>query len=78
MTSSISEGLRPASERAFLHGSTVLSTRSNTISSNFALVKLKFKCFGPDASAVTNGRLMSVCLEVDNSFFAASPASLSL
>ena len=30
------------------------------------------RCFGPDASAVMNGRLISVCVEDDSSFLAFS------
>ena len=78
ITSSISSGFKPASLNAFLHGSTVLSTKSDTNSSNFALVRVKFKCLGPEASAVINGKLISVCLELDNSCLAASAASFNL
>ena len=78
ITSWMSEVDRPASLSAFMHGSTVLSTRSATNSSNLARVSVKFRCLGPDESAVTKGRLISVCLELDNSFFAASAASLNL
>ena len=61
-----------------MHGPTVLSTRSLTKSSNFANVNVKFKCFGPDVSAVIKGKLISVCFEADSSFFAVSADSLSL
>ena len=74
----MSDGLKPASDIAFLHGSIVRSTRSLTSSSNLALVKFKFRCFGPDASAVTKGRFISVCFDEESSFFAASPASFNL
>ena len=43
-----------------------------------ALVNLRFKCFGPDLSAVINGKFISVCAAEDNSIFAFSAASLSL
>ena len=46
------------------------------IISNFALVKFKFICFGPLLSAVINGKLMSVCFELDNSHLAFSAVSL--
>ena len=78
MTSLISEVDNPASESAFLLGSTIRFTKSDTRSSNFALDKLRFKCLGPELSAVINGRLISVCFEEDNSFLAASAASFNL
>ena len=76
-TSLISDGERPASLIAFTHGSIVLSTKSATNFSNFARVKVRFKCLGPEESAVINGKFISVCFDVDNSFFAASLASLN-
>ena len=69
---------KPASLRAFKHGSTVRSTRSETNSSNFARVNVKLRCLGPEESAVTKGRFISVCFELESSFFAASAASLNL
>jgi hypothetical protein len=36
------------------------------------------KCFGPEASAVKNGKLTSVWVDWDNSILAFSAASLSL
>ena len=36
------------------------------------------KCLGPEASAVKNGKLTSVCVDWDNSILAFSAASLSL
>ncbi|CAO5676131.1 MAG: hypothetical protein NEHIOOID_00647 [Holosporales bacterium] len=49
--------------------------RSSTKASNFARVIFTFKCFGPEASAVINGRLTSVCWEEESSIFAFSAAS---
>ena len=42
----------PESFIAVLHGAMVLSIRSSTKDSSFALVNLTTKCFGPEASAV--------------------------
>ena len=49
--------------------------RSSTSCSNFARVSVKFKCFGPSAVAVMNGKLISVCESCDSSIFAFSAAS---
>ena len=78
ITSLISEADRPASFIAILHGSTVRSTRSDTRVSNFARVNLMFRCLGPEASAVINGRLMFVSMVVESSIFAFSASSLNL
>ena len=78
ITSSISSALMFASFKAALHGLMLLLIRSSTRDSNWALVIFKFKCFGPDASAVMNGRLISVWAELDNSIFAFSAASFIL
>ena len=67
-----------ASLSASFNGSKLLSTKSSTNDSNFALVILWTKCFGPELSAVIYGRLTSVCSEEDNSILAFSAASLSL
>ena len=75
ITSSIFDAVRPASLIALIHGSTVLSIRSETNSSNLARVNVRFKCFGPDESAVTKGRLISACLELDSSVLAVSADS---
>ncbi len=75
ITSSISEALIPASFKAALTGSMVRFTRSSTRDSNLARLILMFKCFGPLASAVMNGRLTSVCDELESSIFAFSAAS---
>ncbi len=45
--------------------------------SNFARVILVTKCFGPLASAVINGRFISVSVEDESSFLAVSAASLT-
>ena len=60
ITSSISEAERPASLSALIHGSLVLLIRCSTIPSNLALVSDIWRCLGPVASAVMNGRLISV------------------
>mmetsp|Transcript_9827 Transcript_9827/g.25403 ORF Transcript_9827/g.25403 Transcript_9827/m.25403 type:complete len:421 (+) Transcript_9827:150-1412(+) len=75
MTSLTSLALTPASLRQFLHGGIVRSTRSSVRLSSLARVILRLKCFGPDWSAVMNGRLMSVCVVDESSTFAFSPAS---
>ena len=45
--------------------------------SSFARVSFITRCFGPEASAVMKGRLISVSLEDDSSIFAFSAASFS-
>ena len=60
MTSSMSAGLRPASFSAATTGPLVFSTRSATRSSSLARVSVTTRCFGPVASAVMYGRLISV------------------
>ena len=50
----------PASFNAISQGSIVLEIKSSTKDSSFALVNFMFKCFGPDESAVTYGRFISV------------------
>ena len=78
ITSSISLALTPASFKAALQGSMLLVIKSSTRDSNLDLVSLTFKCFGPLASAVTNGKLTSVCAELESSIFAFSAASFIL
>mmetsp|Transcript_14289 Transcript_14289/g.37899 ORF Transcript_14289/g.37899 Transcript_14289/m.37899 type:complete len:230 (+) Transcript_14289:719-1408(+) len=78
MTSSMEPLSTPASCTHFLHGSSVLPTKSATIPSNWALPSLTFKCFGPVASAVMNGNETSVVFKPSNSRFAFSAASLNL
>ena len=67
-----------ASFNANLRGSKLLSTKSSTKDSNFALVILWTKCFGPELSAVIYGKLTSVCSDEDSSILAFSAASFSL
>ncbi|CRR39629.1 hypothetical protein PAERUG_E15_London_28_01_14_08984 [Pseudomonas aeruginosa] len=75
ITSWISETSRPASFSAVRHGSMVRCTRSSTRDSSLARETLTFRCFGPLASAVTYGRLTSVCWVEDSSILAFSAAS---
>ena len=75
ITSSMSVTLTPASLIAMRHGSIVRSISSSTSASSLARVSLMFRCFGPDASAVMYGRLMSVCVLLDSSILAFSAAS---
>ena len=77
-TSSISLGVIPASLSAALQGFMVRLTRSSTSFSRSALVIFNVRCFGPEASAVMNGRFMSVLLELDSSILAFSAASFNL
>ena len=78
ITSSISDGLNPASFIAALHGLIVFCMSLSANCSNWALVSVLTRCFGPEAVAVTYGRLISVWDEDDNSTFAFSAASFSL
>src|ERR1700685_215443 len=48
---------------------------SSTIDSSLARVNFLTRCFGPPASAVMNGRLISVSMVVESSIFARSAAS---
>ena len=66
-----------ASARACLNGPMHRSTRSAVSSSNFARVSTISRCLGPEASAVTNGRLIDVWTTVLSSIFARSAASRS-
>uniref|UniRef100_A0A7C9ADP3 Uncharacterized protein n=1 Tax=Opuntia streptacantha TaxID=393608 RepID=A0A7C9ADP3_OPUST len=68
----------PASFRQFRQGERVLSISLSTRDSNFDLVRVMFKCFAPEASALINGRLMSVCDVDESSILAFSAASRSL
>ena len=74
-TSAISAGFLLASDSAFLVGSIVRCTRSPIICSSFARDSLICMCFGPLASAVRNGRLISVSITDDSSILAFSAAS---
>ena len=78
ITSSISFLLNPESFNAVLQGANVFLINDSVNDSNFALVSLRFKCFGPVLSAVINGKLISVCVVDDNSHLAFSAASLIL
>ena len=62
----------------FSHGLIVLFKKSLVSDSSLALVSLKMKCLGPEASAVKKGRLTSVWVDWDNSILAFSAAYLSL
>jgi hypothetical protein len=76
MTSSMSAAFSPASLSAASTGFFVFSTRSRTRSSSLARVRVTTRCFGPDASAVTYGRLISVEDVELSSILAFSAASL--
>ena len=76
-TSSIPPASMPASDSACRTGGTVRCRRSSTSCSNFARVSFVWRCFGPDWSAVMNGRLISVSMTVDSSILAFSAASFS-
>ena len=65
----------PASLIAVKQGPAVRLINSSTKDSNLARVNFKFKCLGPLASAVTYGKLISVCCAEDNSILAFSAAS---
>lgn len=61
MTSPMSLLLTSASCMAFWHGATVLLIRSATMPSNCERLSFMFRCFGPEASIVRYGKLISVC-----------------
>ena len=65
----------PASDIACLTGATTRSIRSEVSSFSFERVRRMSRCFGPDWSAVTNGRLICVSCVVESSTFAFSAAS---
>ena len=77
-TSSISDTESPASAKAVLVGSIVFSTKWWVNSSNLALDKSIFICFGPLAVAVMNGKFIFELIVEDNSFLAFSAASFNL
>ena len=77
-TSSMSDALRPASERALRHGSTVLWMRLSASCSNLALVRVLTRCLGTPSTGMMYGRLISVEVWLESSIFAFSAASLSL
>ena len=76
MTSSISDEDTPASFIATWHGPIVRVISSSTKDSSLERVSFKLRCLGPLASAVTYGRLISVCCEEESSILAFSAASL--
>ena len=51
-TSSISDALSPASERALRQGSTVLCIRESASCSNLALVRVLTRCFGTPSTGI--------------------------
>ena len=57
---------------------TDLTIISPTNSSNLALVNFMTKCFGPEASEVINGKLISDSIVVESSCLALSAASFNL
>ena len=61
ITSSMSLAEYPASFSALRQGCLVRDTKSSTSCSSLALVRVIVRCLGPVASAVTNGRFISVC-----------------
>ena len=78
ITSSISFFVKLASFKAFLTGSIERFTKESDNCSNFALVKVVTRCFGPEDVAVTYGKFISVCADEESSILAFSAASLSL
>ncbi len=74
-TSSMSTGSIFASDNAAVNGWRNLSTRSSVSCSNLARVNFTWRCFGPDASAVTYGRFISVSITDESSILAFSAAS---
>ncbi len=74
-TSSMSLASIPASLMACRQGAIERWTRSSTSCSSFGRVSRTFMCFGPEASAVMNGRLMSVSCAEESSILAFSAAS---
>ena len=75
ITSSMSDMLTPASFMQLLQGCLVRSRRSPTCFSSCDRDRDMLRCFAPDASAVMNGRLMSVCWVELSSILAFSAAS---
>jgi hypothetical protein len=59
-----------------LQGSSVRLIRSLDQALELGAAELDARCFGPEASAVMNGRLISVWLAEDSSILAFSAASL--
>ncbi len=77
ITSSMSAAVSLASAMACWTGLMVRSTRSAVSWSNFDRISVVFRCLGPAASAVRNGRLIDVWVTEDSSTFAFSAASNS-
>ena len=67
-----------ASSSAFSKVGLVRSTMGCASDSSFVRVNVRRRCFGPEASAVKNGRSMSVLMSVESSILAFSAASFSL
>ena len=76
ITSSMSEVDKPASFNACATGAIERFTKLSANCSNLERDNFLTKCFGPEAVAVTYGKLISVSAEEDNSIFAFSAASL--
>ena len=74
-SSSMSDLERPASLRHASKGFTVFSMSGSVSCSSFERVSFTFKCLGPVASAVMNGRLMSVSCAEERAIFAFSDSS---
>ena len=74
-TSLISDAEMPASLMHARHGSLVRSRSGPTSFSSCARESDMAMCFGPEASAVMNGRLMSVLCAEESSILAFSAAS---
>ena len=70
-----STDVRSASAMHLRHGSLVRFTRSIVSVSSFCFVSVAVRCFGPVASAVMNGRLMSYWPALDRAHFAFSASS---
>ncbi len=77
ITSSRSRSESFASDIACRSGPMHRSSRSAVTCSNCERVTVVSRCFGPPASAVTNGRFTCVCVTEESSIFAFSPASNS-
>lgn len=62
----------------FSQGLIVFFKKASVKASNLALVSLMLQCFGPEASAVRYGKLISVWVVDESSILAFSAASLTL
>ena len=74
-SSSISFEDNPASFKQALTGPIVRSRNLSVSCSSFARVSFFAMCFGPEASAVTNGRLISYSWAEESAIFAFSASS---